>query len=78
MVKTGKMKSHLYRISSSSEIAISTGETKDEVFNSKVSSKLGFLDHLKPDSNEWIDMIPKIHPNTKELFKHNNLQGMLK
>ena len=46
-----------------SECNLIAGSTKDDKFNSEISSQLDFWDQLVPDSEEWIDMIPIIHKN---------------
>lgn len=47
-----------------SECNLITGSPDDEKFNSEVSSELDFWDQITPDSNDWIDKIPTIHPNS--------------
>ena len=39
------------------------GSSKYDDFNSNISTELEYWDQLTPDSDEWIDIIPKIHTN---------------
>lgn len=59
-----------------SECNYLTGNSRDVEFNSQVSSMIDFWDQLTPDSQEWFEVIPTIHPNsyiTKYKRRHYTL-----
>ena len=45
------------------EVCYLAGDTADEKFNVEISNIIDFWEHTTPDSEDWRDMIPKVHAN---------------